>query len=145
MTNAPDADAALWPLSHPLATVEQLSTSASQLDGIPPDLERQLRYHAARLTQAAGILLRLPQTTIAEAVVILTRFYTGPEGGSFALHSIKVRRASFYPSRPLPTPKSRTAFADASRRRSPPPASTTPPKLPSRRWARAPCSTSTPT
>ena len=86
-----EPDPALWPLfANPQATIEQLQHSASELDGVPPDLERSLRYQAARLTQAAGILLRIPQTTIAEAIVILTRFYTGPEGGSFALNSIRV-------------------------------------------------------
>ena len=102
MTN--ELDSALWPLSNPLATIEQLRTSASQLDGVPPDLERALRFHAARLTQAAGILLRIPQTTIAEAVVILTRFYTGPEGGSFVLHSIKVCTALSDAFQSLPSP-----------------------------------------
>ena len=77
-------------LTNPLATIEQLSTSSSQLDGIPADLEASIRYAGAQLTQAAGILLRLPQDLIAQAVVTFTRFYVGPEGGSFRLHSAKV-------------------------------------------------------
>ena len=81
----------MWSLSNPLATVEQLSSSASFLDGVAPHRERCLQYHAALLTQQAGILLRLPQPTVAAAIITLTRFFAGPEGGSFALHSIRVR------------------------------------------------------
>ena len=81
----------LQTLSNPLATVSQLSTSSSQLDGIPADLEASIRYAGAKLTQAAGILLRLRQEVIAQAIITFTRFYVGPEGGSFRLHAAKVR------------------------------------------------------
>ena len=77
-------------LSNPLVTIEQLTNSASQLDGVPHSLENSLRYHGGLLTQAAGILLKLPQEMIAQAIVLLARFYVGPEGGSFRLHSLKV-------------------------------------------------------
>ncbi|KAH6616554.1 cyclin-like protein [Boeremia exigua] len=72
------------PLSNPLATVAQLETSGSQLDGIPPDLEDSVRYAGARLTQAAGILLRLPQEVIAQAMIVFMRFWVGADGGSLA-------------------------------------------------------------
>ena len=81
----------LCSLSNPLATVEQLSTSSSQLDGVPTDLDSSLRFAAAQLTQAAGMLLRLPQEIIAQAIVILYRFYVGSEGGSFRINAVKVR------------------------------------------------------
>lgn len=87
---APEADQ-LSSLSNPLATVDQLSNSSSQLDGIPADLESSLRLAGAQLTQAAGILLRLPQEIIAQAVVIFQRFYIGSEGGSFRINAVKVR------------------------------------------------------
>ena len=77
-------------LSNPLATPDQLSTSSSQLDGLSSDLENSIRYIGALLTQAAGILLRLPQEIIAQAIVIFTRFYVGPEGDSFRVRSAKV-------------------------------------------------------
>lgn len=79
-----------------MATVGQLETSGSQLDGIPPDLEDSIRFAGARLTQAAGILLRLPQEAIAQAIVVFMRFWTGPEGGSLAEFGAEVlsRRAS---------------------------------------------------
>lgn len=78
-------------LSNPLASIDQLSTSSSQLDGIPAYLENSLRFAGAQLTQAAGILLRLPQETIAQAIVILQRFFIGSEGGSFKINAVKVR------------------------------------------------------
>ena len=78
-------------LSNPLATVDQLSTSSSQLDGVPSDLESSLRFAGAQLTQAAGILLRLPQEIIVQAVVIFHRFYIGSEGGSCRINAVKVR------------------------------------------------------
>lgn len=76
--------------SNPLVTPEQLSSSSSQLDGVPADLEASSRFAGAQLTQAAGILLRLPQELIAQAIVIFYRFYTGPEGGSFRINAVKV-------------------------------------------------------
>ncbi|KAF9697413.1 hypothetical protein EKO04_004817 [Ascochyta lentis] len=72
------------PLANPLATTAQLETSGSQLDGIPPDLEVSIRYAGAQLTQAAGVLLRLPQEVIAQAIIVFMRFWVGAEGGSLA-------------------------------------------------------------
>ena len=80
----------LFSLSNPLTTIEQLSNSSSQLDGVPSDLENSVRFAGAQLTQAAGILLRLPQEIIAQAIVIFTRFYVGPEGGSFLMNATEV-------------------------------------------------------
>ena len=77
-------------LSNPLASADQLSSSASQLDGVPADLETSIRFAGARLTQAAGILLRLPQDVVAQAIVIFTRFWLGSEGGSLREYSAKV-------------------------------------------------------
>lgn len=86
---APDTDQ-LHSLCNDLATIEQLSTSSSQLDGISSDLEQSLRFAGAQLIQAAGILLELPQEIIAQAIVIFYRFYLGSEGGSFRLNALKV-------------------------------------------------------
>lgn len=80
----------LLSLSNPLSTPEQLLKSSSQLDGIPVDLESSIRFAGAQLTQAAGILLRLPQEIVAQAIVVFLRFYTGPEGGSFRINAAKV-------------------------------------------------------
>src|ERR1700712_974044 len=61
-------------LSNPLATADQLyqKTSANSL---PIELQDSIRYHAARLTQAAGVLLRLPQDITAQANVLLFRYW----------------------------------------------------------------------
>ena len=83
----------LLSLANPLATVDQLSASSSQLDGVPADLERSLRFAGAQLTQAAGILLRLPQEIIAQAIIIFYRFYIGTEGGSFRINAVNVCHA----------------------------------------------------
>ena len=85
-------------LSNSLATVDQLSNSSSQLDGVPADLESSLRFTGAQLTQAAGILLRLPQEIIAQAIVLFQRFYIGSEGGSFRINAVKVRRRCVFSS-----------------------------------------------
>jgi hypothetical protein len=79
------------PLANPLATVAQLEESGSRLDGVPADLENSIRFAGARLTQAAGILLRLPQEVIAQAVVVFMRFWIGSEGGSLVELGAKVR------------------------------------------------------
>ncbi|MCJ1271724.1 hypothetical protein MMC22_011629 [Lobaria immixta] len=89
--------ASLFSLSNPLVTTEQLSNSSSQLDGVRADLESSIRFAGSHLTQAAGILLRLPQEIIAHAIVLFLRFYVGPEGGSFRINSAKdVSAASLY-------------------------------------------------
>jgi hypothetical protein len=85
------------PLANPLATIVQLETSASQLDGIPLDLEDSIRFAGVRLTQAAGILLHLPQEVIAQAIVVFMRFWLGQEGGSLAeFGAEQVSAASLY-------------------------------------------------
>ncbi|MCJ1470828.1 hypothetical protein MMC07_009475 [Pseudocyphellaria aurata] len=65
----------LLSLSNPLVTPEQLANSSSQLDGVPAELESSIRFAGSHLTQAAGILLRLPQEIIAHAIVLFLRFY----------------------------------------------------------------------
>ncbi len=80
-------------LTNPLATPTQLELSASQLDGVPRDVEDSIRYETARLLQAAGILLRLPQELIAQSIITLYRFWLGPDGGSMAEHDSTVGAA----------------------------------------------------
>ncbi|EEH46043.1 uncharacterized protein PADG_02193 [Paracoccidioides brasiliensis Pb18] len=89
--------ASLDKLSNPLATPAQLLMSSSSLDRIPADLETSIRYATVQLMQAAGILLRLPQDVIAQAIVTFSRFWVGSEGGSLAIHSSKdISAASLY-------------------------------------------------
>jgi hypothetical protein len=61
----------LW---NPLATAQQLEDSNAD-NALPVELQDSIRYSTARLTQAAGILLRLPQDIAAQAVVDLMRFW----------------------------------------------------------------------
>lgn len=111
----PTAQSALDSLSNSLATPSQLENSSSSLDGVPADLETSIRYAAAKLTQAAGILLRLPQETIAQAIVIFSKFWIGPEGGSLAVYSPKVRYRKRVYSSSSPLNIEDIAFADLLR------------------------------
>ncbi|PYH41707.1 putative cyclin [Aspergillus saccharolyticus JOP 1030-1] len=94
---ATPASSGLKFLSNALATPEQLSTSSSSIDGVTPDLEASIRFAGALLTQAAGVLLRLSQDIIAQAIVTFTRFWIGAEGGSLRIYNVKdVSAASLY-------------------------------------------------
>jgi cyclin L len=61
-------------LSNPLATAEQLYQKTST-NALPIELQDSIRFYTARLTQAAGILLRLPQDITAQANVLLFRYW----------------------------------------------------------------------
>ncbi|KAI5791811.1 cyclin-like protein [Geopyxis carbonaria] len=75
-------------LSNPLATAEQLISRKNQRHGIPDSLERSLIWAGSSLLQSTGIILRLPQPTIATAIVLLQRFYMLMSFGSYpVLHT----------------------------------------------------------
>lgn len=57
-------------LTNPLATSQQLAS----LRDNDPENGQSIRYAQAQLTSVAGILLRLPQDVIAQAIVLLQRF-----------------------------------------------------------------------
>ncbi|CAG8951823.1 hypothetical protein HYFRA_00005627 [Hymenoscyphus fraxineus] len=59
-------------LSNPLATADQLYQRSNAL---PIEIQDSIRFYTARLTQAAGILLRLPQDITAQANVLLFRYW----------------------------------------------------------------------
>jgi hypothetical protein len=61
-------------LSNPLATAAQLYQQTSA-HALPIELQDSIRFYTARLTQAAGILLRLPQEITAQANVLLFRYW----------------------------------------------------------------------
>jgi hypothetical protein len=65
-------------LSNPLATAGQLYQRVST-HSLPIELQDSVRYYTARLTQAAGILLRLPQSITAQANVLLFRYWLGDD------------------------------------------------------------------
>ncbi|EYE93113.1 putative cyclin [Aspergillus ruber CBS 135680] len=94
---APSSVAGMKQLSNALATPDQLSNSSSFIDGVSPNLEASIRFAGAQLTQAAGVLLRLSQDVIAQAIVTFTRFWIGSEGGSLRIYSVKdVSAAALY-------------------------------------------------
>ncbi|KAB8302155.1 hypothetical protein EYC80_005603 [Monilinia laxa] len=61
-------------LYNPLATAQQLYQNTSNTR-LPVELQDSVRFFTARLTQAAGILLRLPQDITAQANVLLYRYW----------------------------------------------------------------------
>ena len=65
-------------MTNPLASVEQLY-QRKQLDTLPQDLQDVIFFTTQNLTQAAGILLRLPQAVTAQANVILARYWLSEE------------------------------------------------------------------
>jgi hypothetical protein len=67
-------------LTNPLASPEQLSTPTSLL---PPDVLDAVFVAVQCLTQAAGLLLELPQSTTAQANVILARYWVSEPPTSF--------------------------------------------------------------
>ena len=77
-------------LSNPTVTSQQLSDFQS----FHPDHQSTI-YTSSQLTQAAGILLRLPQEVIANAIVLLQRYLIGCESlSTTALHTTSA--ASIY-------------------------------------------------
>ncbi|XP_037075149.1 cyclin-L1-like [Pollicipes pollicipes] len=62
-------------LENCLIGEEKLSPTPSELDGLEPALENELRIMGAELIQTAGKLLKLPQTAMATGQVLMHRFY----------------------------------------------------------------------
>lgn len=61
-------------LTNPLATPDQLYRR-SQFSALPTDLQDLIFFQSQTLTQAAGLLLQLPQSVTAQANVLLARFW----------------------------------------------------------------------
>lgn len=74
LTTATSLSKTMSHLSNALATAEQLE-SRSLGNGLPAELQDSIRFSTARLTQAACLLLRLPQSIAAQAVVTLFRYW----------------------------------------------------------------------
>jgi hypothetical protein len=62
-------------LANPLASPAQLFALNTLNSPLPPDLQHSIRFYTARLTQAAGLLLRLSQDITAQANVLLFRYW----------------------------------------------------------------------
>lgn len=61
-------------LINPLATPDQLYNRHS-LSSVPQDIQEAIFIQSQCLTQAAGLLLDLPQSVTAQANVILARYW----------------------------------------------------------------------
>ncbi|ADV22622.1 cyclin-dependent protein kinase regulator [Cryptococcus gattii E566] len=75
---------------HPLATLEQIVSTPSAADGIPSDVENDLRIAGCMLIQEAGVMLKLPQSTMGTAQVLLHRFYYVSSMCSFGINDISI-------------------------------------------------------
>ncbi|KAI0509272.1 cyclin [Xylaria bambusicola] len=62
-------------MTNPLATVDQLYKRTSSFGALPSDLQDAIFFATQSLTQAAGLLLRLPQSVTARANVVLARYW----------------------------------------------------------------------
>ncbi|KAI0541262.1 cyclin [Xylaria digitata] len=62
-------------ITNPLATVDQLYRRTSSFGTLPSDLQDAIFFSTQSLTQAAGLLLRLPQSVTAQASVVLARYW----------------------------------------------------------------------
>ncbi|TFK55198.1 cyclin-like protein [Heliocybe sulcata] len=60
---------------YPLASLEQVEKSPSREDGIPADLEEDLRAYGCKLIHQAGILLKQKQVAVATAQILFQRFW----------------------------------------------------------------------
>lgn len=78
-------------LTNPLVTAEQLY-SLQDDDRSRSQNGQSLRYAQALLTQAAGVLLRLPQEVVATSLVLLQRFWVEGHGQGHATADLKVQK-----------------------------------------------------
>ncbi|KAK7693321.1 hypothetical protein QCA50_002888 [Cerrena zonata] len=60
---------------YPLASLEQIEETPSLKDGIPYDLEEDLRAYGCKLIHQAGILLKQKQVAVATAQILFQRFW----------------------------------------------------------------------
>jgi len=60
---------------QPLASLSQIKETPSRTDGIPSELEEDLRAYGCKLIQQAGLLLKQKQVAMATAQVLFQRFW----------------------------------------------------------------------
>ncbi|KAL9933122.1 hypothetical protein V8E36_007840 [Tilletia maclaganii] len=80
----------MMPLPNTLASLQQLSETPSRADGIPADLEEELRVYGCQLIQQAGILIHLPQVAMATAQVLYQRFWYVSSMKHFSIKDISM-------------------------------------------------------
>ncbi|KAH8159937.1 hypothetical protein CIB48_g8315 [Xylaria polymorpha] len=62
-------------MTNSLATIDQLYRRTASFSALPSDLQDAIFFATQSLTQAAGLLLRLPQSVTAQASVVLARHW----------------------------------------------------------------------
>ncbi|GAW06269.1 cyclin-like protein [Lentinula edodes] len=65
----------MTPTFYPLASLSQIEKTPSRADGIPEDLEEDLRAYGCKLIHEAGILLKQKQVAVATAQILFQRFW----------------------------------------------------------------------
>ncbi|KAI0705854.1 cyclin-like protein [Cytidiella melzeri] len=60
---------------YPLASLQQIESTPSNEDGIPADLEEDLRAFGCKLIHQAGVLLKQKQVAVATAQILFQRFW----------------------------------------------------------------------
>ncbi|TRM62692.1 cyclin-like protein [Schizophyllum amplum] len=60
---------------QPLASLENIESTPSRVDGIPEELEEDLRAYGCKLIHQAGILLKQKQVAVASAQILFQRFW----------------------------------------------------------------------
>ncbi|KAI0256472.1 cyclin-like protein [Lactifluus subvellereus] len=60
---------------YPLASLSQIQSTPSAQDGVPHDIEEDLRAYGCKLIHQAGILLNQKQVAVATAQILLQRFF----------------------------------------------------------------------
>jgi hypothetical protein len=82
-------------MTNPLATPDQLFQRRS-FGSLPIELQDTIFFATQCLTQAAGILLQLPQSVTAQANVLLARYWL--------VEPMMSHEFSVWPPLPLPPP-----------------------------------------
>ncbi|KAF7311581.1 Cyclin-like protein [Mycena kentingensis (nom. inval.)] len=60
---------------YPLASIDQIQRTPSREDGIPQQLEEDLRAYGCKLIHQAGLLLKQKQVAVATAQILFQRFW----------------------------------------------------------------------
>ncbi|KAI0306778.1 cyclin-like protein [Multifurca ochricompacta] len=63
------------PRLYPLASLSQIQSTPSVQDGVPHNIEEDLRAYGCKLIHQAGILLNQKQVAVATAQILLQRFF----------------------------------------------------------------------
>ncbi|KAF5391767.1 hypothetical protein D9757_001777 [Collybiopsis confluens] len=88
MVDGQVATVIMAPTFYPLASLSQISQSPSRADGIPDDLEEDLRAYGCKLIHEAGVLLKQKQVAVATAQILYQRFWYVSSMKSFGIGDV---------------------------------------------------------